>query len=121
MANRRIFPEPTIAAATNSPRMTSTSARSAIVTCRSLAIDEADVDELALEVELHRAAADIAPDRGATLERPVGRELARDAQLDRAAVLVLDVRELLLLEVALHDEAVEVLIELEDAEQRRVP
>src|SRR5690606_22283836 len=86
----------------------------------SLAVDNAEVDELAPEIELHRAAEEVAPDCRARLDRPLGVDRARDPELERAAVFVLDVREQLRLQIAADDQAVEVLVDLEDAEQRRV-
>src|SRR5690606_10434391 len=86
----------------------------------SLAVDNAEVDELAPEIELHRAPEEVAADCRARLDRPLGVDRARDPELERAAVFVLDVREQLRLQIAADDQAVEVLVDLEDAEQRRV-
>src|SRR5687767_11660051 len=65
---------PMIAATTTVART-----RNAISASRgSLAIDEPDVDQLAPEVQLDRAAGEVAPDRGAALDGPLPAELARE-------------------------------------------
>src|SRR5262249_46670533 len=86
----------------------------------SLAVDDAAVDDGALEREVHARAEDVAPVRDAAFERPRVVELARDVELRRAAVLVLDVRELRVVRVALEEQAVEIDVLLQDREQRDV-
>src|SRR4051812_1070879 len=92
-------------------------ARTVVRASPSFRVHHAAVHELAREAEIRRRASDVTPDRRARLERPLRREFLREARLQRAAVLVLDVDEVALVDVADH-EPVEVAIDLEDREQR---